>query len=115
MPIRSMAQLHYEAAVENYKAALKLFPQDESLWVRLGQALDGLRDFSGAEAAYLTAIELDPNLGVLHAYYAAHLNARGREAEAEVELAKGQNLTAENLSLIGNSTLPKPEPGPPKQ
>jgi O-antigen ligase len=115
MPIRSLAQRHYEDAVENYKKGLELFPQDESLWVRLGQALDGLRDFSGAEAAYLTAIRLDPNLGVLHAYYAAHLNARGREAEAEVELAKGQRLTAENLSLIGHSTLPKPEPGAPNQ
>ncbi len=115
MPIRALAQQHYEAAVENYKKGLELFPQDESLWVRLGQALDGLRDFQGAEAAYLTALKLDPNLGVLHAYYAAHLNARGREAEAEEHLAKGQRLTAENLSLIGHSTLPKPEPGPPIQ
>ena len=115
MPIRSMAQQHYEAAIGNYRKGLELFPQDETFWVRLGQALDGLRDFSGAEAAYRTAIELDPNLGVLHAYYAAHLNSRGREAEAEAELAKGQALTAENLSLIGNSTLPKPEPGPPNQ
>ena len=115
MPIRSMAQQHYEAAIVHYKNALALFPQDESVWVRLGQALDGLRDFAGAEAAYRAAIELDPNLGVLHAYYAAHLNSRGHEAEAEAELAKGQALSAENLSVIGNSTLPKPEKVPPKQ
>ena len=103
-----------EKAVTAYRSGIALFPQDENLWVRLGQALDGLRRFPDAETAYCTAINLDPNLGVLYAFYAAHLNARGRLEEAQAQEAAGHKLTSsENIVKIGESTLPPPNPEPP--
>ncbi len=93
---RSAKPPYFRNAVEAYRKGLNLFPQDENLWVRMGQALDELREFNEAESAYQTAIALDPNLAVLHRYYGAHLEARGRSDEAlsqfeiEAELASGR-------------------------
>jgi O-antigen ligase len=117
LTVQSLRPPFFEAAVTHLRASLALFPQDENAWVRLGQALDGLKRFAEAEQAYLEAIRLDPNLGVLFAYYAAHLNARGRYDEAAEQLATGQKLTSENLAKIGESTLPPPEApdSPPSQ
>ena len=111
LTVRTLRRPLLEKAAAAYRRGLAIFPQDENLWVRLGQALDGLNEFTEAETAYLTAIDLDPKLGVLYAYYAAHLNARGRFDEAREQVAKGHKLTTENIARISESTLPPPEEG----
>ncbi len=108
--VRALRQPFLNEAVKAYQAGLEVFPQDENLWVRLGQALDGMKRFSEAENAYRTAIELDPNLGVLYAYYAAHLNARGRTEEADQQRGIGERLSRRNLAKISEPTLPPPTP-----
>jgi Tfp pilus assembly protein PilF len=42
----------------------------------------------------LKALEMDPNLGILHAYYARHLAFVGREKEAEERFAHALSLDA---------------------
>lgn len=92
VPLRAMQHSLLENAATAYRASIAIFPADENAWVRLGQALDGLREFSAAETAYLTAIQLDPNLGVLYAFYAAHLQARGRTEESRVQMENARKL-----------------------
>jgi O-antigen ligase len=79
---------YLERADAAYKQGLVLFPQDESMLVRDGQALDGLKRFDDAEVEYTKAISVDPRLGILHQYYEAHLAAEGRKADADEENRK---------------------------
>jgi O-antigen ligase len=83
IPFRMNRAPYYEAAVTAYRQELALFPEDEYGWGHLGEALDGLKRFSEAETAYLTAINLDPSLGVPYELYAKHLERRGRTAAAQ--------------------------------
>lgn len=106
---RSMRKTRMEQAEKAYRAGLALFPQDEDLWIRLGQTLDALGDYKNARIAYETALQLDPNLGLLYAYYAKHLKATGREAEADEALAKAEQLTVKNLSTFLNGPLQAPD------
>ena len=77
---------HYVKAVEAYQKSLEIFPSDVHALIRMAQALDGIGLFQRAETIYLAAIELDPNLGRAHAYYARHLAIVGRQEEAEERL-----------------------------
>ena len=106
---RTLRRPYYEAAAESYRNGLKIFPKDENLLVRLGQALDGLNEFPEAAEAYKKAIELDPNLGVLHVYYAAHLRACGRTEEAQAELTAGEDLAKRNLAPLMENALARPK------
>ncbi len=106
---RTLRRPYYETAVEAYRNGLKIFPKDENLLVRLGQALDGLSQFPEAGEAYKKAIELDANLGVLHAYYAAHLRACGRTEEAKAELTVGEDLAKRNLAPLMENALARPK------
>ncbi len=85
---RSAKAPYFRKAIDAYQETLKLFPQDEHSWVRMGQTFDQLREFDRAEDAYRTAIALDPRLGVLHRYYALHLEARGRADESQAEFER---------------------------
>jgi tetratricopeptide (TPR) repeat protein len=98
--IRTLRRTPFEQAVTAYDAALRLFPQDENVWVRRAQALDGLQRYAEAENAFLTAIQLDPNLGALRWYYAKHLRLVGREEEVERQVAKAVELKSSNLARI---------------
>lgn len=110
--VRQQRTPYFEAAVAAYKKGLQLFPQDENLWIRLGQALDGLRAFAEAESAYLTAINLDPNLSVLYTYYSVHLELRGRTEEAQEQLEKGRSVGKEIPPPSGSYRLAPPEKSP---
>lgn len=90
----------FENAAETYHKSLALFPQNENTLVRLGQALDGLQDFDAAQQAYRQALGLDPNLGIIHAYYSAHLKLMGRGAEAQAALAEAKKLGAKNPETV---------------
>lgn len=91
---------NYTAAVESFKAGLDLFPQDEELWVRYAQGLEGLGDYKAAGEAYREAINLDPNLGIIRSHYSAHLRRVGRETEAEEQKAFASQASQVNLAPI---------------
>jgi O-antigen ligase len=98
--IRTLRRTPFEQAVVAYDTSLRAFPQDENVWVRRGQALAGLQRFADAETSFLTAIQLDTNLGALYGYYAQYLRRVGREEEAEKQLRRGAELKAVNLERI---------------
>ena len=87
MPNRFMRILYFEKADAAFKAGLAVFPQDENMLIREGQALDGLRRFAASEAIYQKTLTLDPNLDTLHEYYENHLRAEGKTAEADAAAA----------------------------
>ena len=110
MSPRSVRKTDLELAEKAFRSGLDLFPQDEALWIRLGQTLDALADYKNARIAYETALQLDPNLGIIYAYYAEHLKTVGREGEAEEAIAKGQRLTPKNLSTYFDTPLANEAP-----
>lgn len=81
-----------EASVAANQHALTIFPYDENTLVQMARALDRLKRYKEARAAYERAIELDPNLGALRAYFARHLALVGRLEEAQAQLAKSHEL-----------------------
>ncbi len=91
----------FAKAVEAFRQSLVFFPQNEHVWVRMGQALDGMGRHEEAEAAFLEAIRLDPRLGVLYIQYSAHLATVGRSARAEEMRHLGERLRARDVSLEG--------------
>jgi TolB-like protein/tetratricopeptide (TPR) repeat protein len=85
------------------EAALKAISLDNNLSEAHGSLALVLQeydfDFSGAEAEYLIAIELNPNNAISHEYYGSLLAQMGRHAEAEAQCLKAIDL--DPLSPIG--------------
>ena len=98
----------FQAAVAAYEAGLKIFPEDENLWLRLGQALDGLKDYQRASDAFQKAFELDPKLWAVHALYANHLKLCGRLSEAERELTIARELGKSDFAKAMESVSASP-------
>jgi O-antigen ligase len=96
---------YFEAAVAAYRDELAIFPQDENAWGRMAESLDGLKRFPEAETAYLTAINLDPNLGAFYVAYAKHLEARGRMEAA-------QQILRVRESILRHDQAPNSKTGP---
>ncbi|XHR27194.1 MAG: O-antigen ligase family protein [Chthoniobacteraceae bacterium] len=67
----------YQEAVDVFRSGLEQSPDNENLWIRLGQALDATGQHGAAEEAFVQGIAADPNLGVLYSYYAEHLRITG--------------------------------------
>jgi O-antigen ligase len=113
---RSERRARFSEAVAAYRRALEIFPYDEHVLVRLGQALDDLNRLPEANDAYRKAIEHDPKLGVLHAYYAQHLFRVGRDQQARAEFAEAGRLGAQDLrKIVDQSFLDAPtEPALPE-
>lgn len=101
MKIAPLRIVLFEKAIAAYRDGLQHFPQDEALWIRLGQALDGARRFDEAEEAYQAAIRNDPQLGVIYAYYAAHLHLVGRPGEAKAASQKARKLDPHTQHQVG--------------
>jgi len=99
--IPALRAVLFEKAITAYRHGLELFPQDETLLLRLGQSLDGALRFEEAEEAYLTALGWDPNLGMLHGYYAAHLRLTGQKETAKEQLDIARRLCACDPRAIG--------------
>jgi O-antigen ligase len=91
---------HLEAAVDAFLNSLDIFDLDEHVLVRLGQAYDALGRYREASWAYRTALDHDPNLGVLHAYYAQHLYRVGRFEEARERFRMAVRLTTQNIRNV---------------
>jgi O-antigen ligase len=104
---QSVRAAHMKLAVEAYTRGLEVFPYDLHTLTRLGQALDALGLFKQAEAIYLKTLELDPNLGRAHAYYARHLAIVGRqeEAEARLKIARERAFNDDVSGIIQGTTL----------
>ena len=100
-----MEMAYFEEAVKAYQGGLAWFPNDENLLLRLAQALDGLGRLDEAETAYLQALQCDPNLGVLHAFYGAHLKKAGRLEESESQYRIGRELADTNVSQLGKAEV----------
>ena len=105
MPSYGLKEIYFTQAIDAYRKGLKYFPQDENLWIRLGQCLDATFQFEEAGEAYLHAIATDPNLGILYAYYAAHLRLVGDPEGAEQCTTAAQELGAGNIEKIGMGEL----------
>ena len=101
MPIPALRLVLFEKAIAAYRSGLECFPQDENLMLRLAQSLDGALRFEEAEEFYLNAIRWDPNLGVLYAYYAAHLQLTGQPEAAKKCRDAAQRLGTINPQSVG--------------
>ena len=126
------AALHEQAA-EAYEEALRLFPRDTRLLLKLGQTLDLAGRFDEAETIYQRAIAGDPNFGNVYAYYGLHFKLLRRFKLAEETLRKARDLGETEIStpalaeiaqfrnselgrrMLSNSPeeQPAPEPAPP--
>jgi hypothetical protein len=89
-----------ESALSAYDQSLTIFPVDEHVLIRKAQTLDALGRFAEARRCYELAVKNDPNLGVLHAYFAQHLFRVGREEEAREQLGLARNLGSQDLRKI---------------
>jgi tetratricopeptide (TPR) repeat protein len=106
MPSYSLREEYFKQAIEAYRKGIASFPQNENLWIRLGQCLDGTLQYAEAQQAYLNAIASDPNLGILYAYYAAHLRLVGDLEGAEQCEDAARDLGATDLEKIGMGEPP---------
>jgi len=91
-----LQESYFEQAIASYRKGLHYFPQNENLWIRLGQCLDGTYRFDEAQEAYLNAIATDPGLGLLYAFYGAHLQLVG-----DLEGATRCETAAREMSAAG--------------
>lgn len=97
---RPLRKPHYEEAIAAFEKGLNLFPQDEALWVRYAQALEGSGRFKEAGEAYREAINLDPQLGIIRSYYSRYLGRMGRESEAKEQAAFASKAHSMNLAPV---------------
>jgi len=94
MPLHTLREPRLHAAIAGYRNAIRLYPQEESFWVRLAQAYDLLGEYRDARIAYQTALRLDPNLMVIHSYYAKHLRESGEPQQADAQLRRAAEISA---------------------
>jgi tetratricopeptide (TPR) repeat protein len=73
--------LHREA-LEYYKVAIHLMPNDPVLWVNIGTIHRKLQDVSGAMSAYAHALSIDPNYALAHYNIGAIHDDRGNYHDA---------------------------------
>jgi O-antigen ligase len=81
-----------EASLEPYRAAVRLYPEDSSILLRLGEALTRLGDIQSAGRVFDQALRWDPNSSVVYTYYGFFLTRAGRVAEASLAYQKALAL-----------------------
>lgn len=105
IPGRLLRASYMRTAVEAYRRGLEIFPQHESMLIRMGQSLDALGLYDEAEDAFQKALKADPNLGVTYGYYGTHLNAMGRKEEAAEAYKTGRHLSNDAIDQLGRKEL----------
>jgi hypothetical protein len=107
MPTKFLKKHYLERALPAYQAGLKVFPEDENMLARYGQALDGLGRFADAEAIYQRAFACDPRSVAIQEIYESHLKAEGNEEEAEKRAREREETmpAAVDMEQPGNSQL----------
>ena len=103
--VPALREVFFERAIASFRKGLEIFPQEQSTLLRLAQALDGARQEEKAEAAYLDAIRWDPNLGLLYAYYAAHLELTDQPEAAKKCRETAARLGTENAYSLGKTEV----------
>jgi hypothetical protein len=105
----------FDAAEGAARRGLAIFPHDEHAMIRLAQILRYQGRYQEAGETFRKALELDPNLAILHAIYARHLASVGRLEDAKEELAISASLASLNVApFIEDTPLNLPgEPEPP--
>lgn len=95
----------HEAAAAAFYELLAIFPYDMHAVIRLAETLDALGRLSDARKMYERALELDPQLGMVHAYYAKHLTMVGRQEEAEHHMNLARSLSHTDVNTMMQGTL----------
>jgi O-antigen ligase len=78
-----LARSFRQAAIEPYRAALSLYPEDSPVLLRLGEVLTRLHDFGAADAVFQQALKWDPHSATVYTYDGFFLQRAGRSAEAK--------------------------------
>lgn len=109
-PPSSFQRSFREAAIEPYRAGLRLAPQDSAMLLRLGEALTRLGDFAAAEPVFTYVLHWDPNSSLVYTYYGFFLQSAGRAVEARAAYRHALSLgyvaaAGENLNHL--STEPQ--------
>ncbi len=116
------AALHEQAA-EAYEEALKLFPKDTRLLLKLAQTLDLAGRYDEAEIIYQRALAGDPNFGNVYAYHGLHYKLQRRYKLAEEAFRRARELgeteitnpALEEIERVKNSELGRRLLGPGEQ
>ena len=95
------------AAVEPYRAALRLYPEDSGVLLKLGEVLTRLGDFSAAAAAFQQALRWDPNSSTVYTYDGFFLQASGQDAAAKLAYERALSLSYQAAASEGLSHLSK--------
>ena len=82
------------ASLSEYERVVQLAPNDFRWWIELARAREQAEDITGAEKAYLRAVEIAPNYIYPHWQFGNFYLRQGRSDEAFAELKKA----AENNS-----------------
>lgn len=104
MPVPNLRAQYLQQALSAYRNGLRVLPQDIHLLVRQAQALDGLGRYDDAEHSYRTAIQWDPNLGILYHYLASHYHLRG-DQKAEQETLHKANQYSNSSDDTGRAAV----------
>ena len=105
MKVAALRGMLLEKAIEAYRRGLAIFPQDENLLIRTAQSLDGLGRYDEAEALYQDAIRWDPNLGVVYAYYGAHLRRVGMGDSAKKCFDAAHQLDTKGAAEVSSADV----------
>jgi tetratricopeptide (TPR) repeat protein len=89
-------------ALSDFDKARDRDPRSPESYRERGRALQRLGRWDEAEASYLKAIELRPDLWSNHNHLGAFLYARGRLPEAEAAFRRARALAPENVRVLSN-------------
>lgn len=101
----------YEAAIQSFRAGLRLYPQEQWLMVGLGSALDGLGRFGEAQPVYEEALRWNPTSFQVYLYFATHLRLAGQFDAAEAMYKKSLSLYHNQGAVVGLQLLDKARKG----
>lgn len=83
-------------AIDRYRKALELDPENIWTYIGLGNALTELREYEEAITVYESALELNPDFAMAYAFWGYALTALGKPGEAiercQVAAEKNENL-----------------------
>ncbi|HVA49817.1 MAG TPA: tetratricopeptide repeat protein [Pirellulales bacterium] len=109
LALLNLRQSHVETAREVALAGLRVAPHDPLLHLVLGEAFAQLGEQERAIEHYRIAVEFNPQytpaLGVLASIYATHPEARYRNAQQAVELARRASQLTEHEDPLVEDTL----------
>jgi len=99
-------QSRIDESIEQYRAAIKLAPEEAAGYARLAYVLETLKRFDAAAAAYRTAIAIDDRDPATHNGLGIVLFTQRRYPDAEREFHRALELDANDAKVYANlSTL----------